>query len=654
MVAKSSNATESPTSKVMGEIDTSAPFQSVRDAVTLFGEGAFSGSGEKPAIRKVKPHSAERVLAKETQLHLAQKELNKLKEQIKSAETTKSQALVELEKAKTTVDELTLKLKSIIESKELAIKVTETAKDRAKQFEEANSANLVGTDGAWKDDLETTRVQYMTVMTELDTAKQELRRLRQDCDVSLEAKVSAYKQEEDAKETAKANLERVTELSKEIKAVQESIGQVKFASLQAEQEKVKIFAEKDVQRQSYRATFEESSKKLNALKKEFDPELSRNLEAQLAQRLNEVGAMHKEMENAKASDLDSVRTVTSELDDAKGSLQKVAEEESSLRSLVEALKLELENVKKEHLELKEKEAETESVAGNLHVKLRKSKSELEACLAEESKARGACDDMISTLNQLSVETENAGREAEEMKNKSEELRKEAEATKLAVQEAEKKLRIALEEAEEANVAEERALDQIKALSERTNAARASTSESGANITLSREEFESLSRKVEESDKLAEMKVAAALAQVEAVKASENEALKRLEATQKEIEDMKAAADEALKKAEKAEAAKKALEGELRKRREQEQKKAAEAASRILAETEMSIESSPQHYRVQKPNPLTKVIETRKLEKEKSSVSKKVLLPNISGIFNRKKNQIEGGSPSYLPGEQQAH
>ncbi|XP_002522782.2 WEB family protein At5g55860 [Ricinus communis] len=642
------NATDSPKVEV-GEIDTSAPFQSVKDAVTLFGEGAFSG--EKPAIKKTRPHSAERVLAKETQLHLAQKELSKLKDQVKNAETTKGQALVELEKAKRTVEDLSAKLRTVTELKDTAIRATEAAKSQAKQIEETKSGDASGSSGARKQDLESAREQYITVFTELDAAKQELWKIRQDCEASLEAKLAAFNQAAEAEHAAKANVEKVSELSKEISALQESIGQVKLASLQAQQEQAKIFAEKGVQKQSYKATLEASANKLLALKNEFDPELVFNLEKQLAETITEIDALQKQMENAKASDLDSVRTVTSELDGAKESLQKVAEEESSLRSLVESLKLELENVKKEHSELREKEAETESAAGNLHVKLRKSKAELEAAAAEESKTRGASEEMISTLHQLSSEAENAQQEAEEMKNKAEELKSEAEATRIALEEAEKKLRVALEEAEEAKLAETRALDQIKTLSERTNAARASTSESGANITISREEYEALSRKVGESESLAEMKVAAAMAQVEAVKASENEALNRFEAIQKEIDDMKAATQEAVKRAEMAEAAKKAVEGELRRWREREQKKAAETASRILAETEMSIESSPHHYRIQKQNPAPKnVIEVRKLDKEKNSASKKALLPNLSGIFQRKKNQIEGGPPSYLPGE----
>ncbi|GKV44575.1 hypothetical protein SLEP1_g51739 [Rubroshorea leprosula] len=641
------NATDSPKVEV-GEIDTSAPFQSVKDAVNLFGEGAFSG--EKPAIKKVKPHSAERVLAKETQLHLAQKELNKLKEQLKNAEATEAQALVELDNAKRMAEDLTNKLKTVNQAKDSAVKITEDAKNRAKQIKEAKSSDLPGSDGIRKQDLEAAREQYMTLITELNAAKQELRKIRQDCDAALEAKVAASNQAVEAESAAKANVEKVGELSKEISVLQESIGQVKLASLEAQQEQAMVFAEKETQRQSYKATLEESVKKVLALKNEFDPQLNQNLEAQLAETVNEIEVLQRQMENAKASDLESVKAVTLELDDAKESLQKVVGEETSLRSLVESLKAELENVKKEHSELKEKEAETESLAGNLHVKLRKSKSELEASLAEESKARGACEEMISTLQQLSIETENARQEAEEMKKGVEELKKEAGVLKVALEEAEKKLRLALEEAEEAKEAETRALDHIKELSERTNAARASTSESGAKITISREEFESLSRKVEESESLAEMKVAAAMAQVEAVKASENEAFKRLEVTQKEIEDMKSATADALKRAEMAEAAKRAVKGELQRWREREQKKAAEAASRILAEAQMSTEASPQHYRIQKQSPPGRIIETQKLEKVKTSVSKKVLLPNISGIFHRTKNQIEGGSPSYLPGE----
>ncbi|XP_059284209.1 WEB family protein At5g55860 [Lycium ferocissimum] len=656
MVAKDrKKPTGSPKVQV-GEIDTSAPFQSVKDAVNLFGEGAFSG--EKPAIRKPKPQSAERVLAKETQLHLTQKELNKLKEQLKNAETTRAQALSELERAKRTVDDLTKKLKIVCESKDLAVKATEAAKSQVNRLEEPNNDSVMEKDGSWKTDLETAREKYMAEIGDLDKVKQELRKIRQDCNTFMEEKAGAIEQAAEAERTAKANMERASELSKEITSVQESIGLLNLASGQVREEQSKIYAEKDVQKQSYKAKLEESTKKLVALRKETDLDLAKNLEAKLAEKMSEIEALKKEMDSAKSSDLDKVKVITAELDDAKDSLHKVVEEENTLQNLVETLKMELENIKKEHSDLKEKEAETESLAGSLHVKLRKAKSELEVAVAEEAKARGASEGMISTLHQLTLETENAKLEAEEMKMQAEEMKKEAEATRIVLEEAEKKLKLAMQEAEEAKSAEAEAREQINKLSEKTTAARSSTSESGARITLSKDEFDSLSRKVEEFDNLAEIRVGAAIAQVEAVKASENEALKKLEATQKEIDDIKTATQEALKKAEMAEAAKKAVEGELRRWREREQKKAAEAASRILTETQMNYGSSPQNYRVEKEKPSekfveveTKIAETRKLQKAKTSVSKKkVLMPDISGIFHKKKNQVEGSSPSYLPGE----
>ncbi|KAJ1393642.1 paramyosin-like [Sesbania bispinosa] len=52
-------ATDSPnpTKPVVGEIDTSPPFQSVKHVVSLFGEGA--SSGENQTIKKAKPYTVE-------------------------------------------------------------------------------------------------------------------------------------------------------------------------------------------------------------------------------------------------------------------------------------------------------------------------------------------------------------------------------------------------------------------------------------------------------------------------------------------------------------------------------------------------------------------------------------------------------------------
>jgi len=97
------------------------------------------------------------VLAKETELHLAQKELNKYKEQLNNAETTRVQALSELEKAKKTVEELTTKLDAINKSKELAIQATADAKTRTKQLEGGSSNEGLGTDGPLKQELESAR-----------------------------------------------------------------------------------------------------------------------------------------------------------------------------------------------------------------------------------------------------------------------------------------------------------------------------------------------------------------------------------------------------------------------------------------------------------------------------------------------------------------
>ncbi|XP_057961709.1 WEB family protein At1g12150 [Malania oleifera] len=565
----------SPRAEV-GEIDTRAPFQSVKAAVSLFG-----------AMRRMKPQtktsksSAERVLDKETQLHLAEKKRTKLKEQLKNAENTKGRAHFDLEKAKRTLQDLTNKLKAVMDSKKSAVEATEAAKARAKQLEEAHSLKPPGSRNTWREELDHERDQYRTASNELAIVKQELRKIQQDFDSFLEAKIVGFQQAADAQHALKINRKKMSELAKDIAAMQESLNHVKLATQQAKEEQAKIMTERSEHQKSHKAAIEETEMKLACSKSEFDPELATDLEEKLVEATREIEILQEEIKIARASSLDSVRILSLELDDAKKVLQKVTEDESSLRGVVDWLKQELENAKRDCFKLKEKEAVRESVTGSLHEEVEKSKTELETALAEEDKVGEASNEMRSTLQQLSSESQDTRQEVEEISKSIEDLKTEAERMRNAANEAEEKLQVAVEEAQEAREAEEDALDQIKmkVLYEKSAYGAPTPVDlpdgAGAIINLSAEEFESLSRKAEESEELADVKVAAAVAEMEAIKSREREAAEKLEGRMKEIDDIKSETKEAVKKAEMAEAAKMAVEGELKRRRqeEEEQKKA---------------------------------------------------------------------------------
>uniref|UniRef100_A0A453K1C3 WEB family protein n=3 Tax=Aegilops tauschii TaxID=37682 RepID=A0A453K1C3_AEGTS len=181
---------------------------------------------------------------------------------------------------------------------------------------------------------------------------------------------------------------------------------------------------------------------------------------------------------------------------------------------------------------------------------------------------------------------------------------------------------------------------IKQLSDRASAVQASTSEPGGKVTISKAEFESLSRKVKESEKLSEMKVAAAMAQVEAVRASENEAIQKMKTARREMEDMELATEEALKRAETAEAAKKAVEGELKRWREKEQKKAAESVSSAEAQAHATTLSSVHKAPAGKPTEKNDGHQRN----NRTLLRKGFVLPNITGMFHKKKGHADGSSP----------
>ncbi|KAM5588952.1 WEB family protein [Rosa sericea] len=551
---------ESPKAEV-GEVDTRAPFQSVKAAVSLFGEVAVSkGKQASPTKKKLSENDE---LDMETQLLLARKELTKVKQQLESAETTKARALSELDKAKRTLEELNTKIKSVSDSKKSAMKAAEEVKARAKNLEEVKARESIE-GAAWKQELDHARNEYISTVTQLDAAKQELTKIRQDFDAALEAKLVAFQQAGEAQRSAKVNSDRVTELRKEIAAMQGSIEQLKVVSIHAQQEQAKVVAEREARLQDYKAAKQQAEDKLLSLKEEVDPELIKDLEVKLGQTTVEVEVLQEEMRKAHASEMDSVRVVTVELNEATKKLQEVAEEESSLRSFVSSLRLELEDVKMETGELRNKEMELEALATSLTAEMEKNKAEAERLKEEADRA---------AVQKLSSETESARLEAEKMKQNVVQQKREAEDSRNSAEEAEKKLKLALEEAEDAIEAEKRALEQLKALSgthHDTAASESTTPSTTGKIKLSLEDYECLSRKAKECESLAEIKEAECIVQVEAIRVRKNEADKRLEASLKAIEEIKTATDLALSNAESAESAKSVVEGELRKWRQEEQ------------------------------------------------------------------------------------
>lgn len=512
---------------------------------------------------------------KETQLRLAEKELNKYKEQLKSCELAKVKVLDELDTGEKTVNYLTEKLKIIDQSREEAAKVTETEKLQTKELQKSTITKNA------REELDSAQEKYAISNAELDSAKQDLRMIRKQLEVSMNAKVLLASKEKEAKRLVAINKEQAEKLLNEIAFIQESTMHVNLACSQAREEESKILSDKDAILKSYKFALEETKKKSSPLNEEFKAENVTNLETKLSDTTRAIKLLRKKIEIARNSDL--LMTKKSELNDAREVLQKLLDESSFYRNSVKSLSSEHENVKKEHLEIKEKDAKSETLASNLNLKLQSSKAELEMAILGESKVVARFEELTSTLKQLSSESENVRKKTEAMKKESEELMLEAEAAKIEVEETNIKLNAALAELEEAKNAEVDAQKKIKILFENTNQARTSTSDSKSNssITVSTEELESLNHKEKECQKLAEIKIAAAVAQMEAVRASENEATEKIEAIRKEAKKVEEATQDALKIAKMAEAATMAIGGEVKRRqREREKHKITTPSSSI--------------------------------------------------------------------------
>ena len=489
---------------------------------------------------------------------MVSKELEYYKEQLKSAEAAKAQAQQDLRRANEALQDLTGKLENLSESKQEAIKTTEAMKRRVAELEVQQTEAQMGSD-TWKLDLDLERERYKAASGELIVSKQELANLRQDFDGALEAKLAAFQKIEDARQATKASGERQNMLSKEVSMLRRALDQVKFDSLQAQEEHLKLIAEKEVHLLVHKSAKEVAEMEIKALREGHGPE--ENQSRKLEEATGAIKVLQEQLNDVRASDLNSLQTAVTELDCARKELQQLVAEEVSMHTSVESLEQELDHVKRERPECEKKVSEAELEIEQMRVEIAERTAELETALSKNVR-----DEMHSALDNLLAEAERARVEAEKTQKDVELHRLKAEAATIAAKEIDEKLQLALQEAEEAKAAQKLADKQIQDSPKADGAdkLKGPGSESTRKIRLSVEEFKTMNHKIEESRTNADSKVQSLTADLQKIKASHNETSQKTEEILKQSEDLQLEIEDALKRAEVAEAERKVVEGELQK------------------------------------------------------------------------------------------
>ncbi|XP_020090835.1 protein WEAK CHLOROPLAST MOVEMENT UNDER BLUE LIGHT 1-like [Ananas comosus] len=568
-----------------GVIDTAAPFESVKEAVSKFG-GIVDWKAQKAV-------TVERQKNVRLELEDVEEELPEFKRKSEAAEDAKARVLKELDSTKRLLEELKLNLEKAQTAEAQAKQDSELAVLRVREIEQGVASTE---SAAARAQLEVAKERHTTAVADLVSVKQELEALRKDYRSLVAERDIAVRKAEYSTAASREIEKTVEDLMLELITMKEVLESAHTAHIEAEEQRINtaLAWEEDKIRWDYE--LKQAEDELTQLNEQLfaTNELKSNLEAASALLLNLKAelAAYKEgktadeergTEEAQRTIRETLALTTKELEEVKSSIEKAKDEVMCLRVAAVSLNSDLERENAALATLRQKEGLATLSAQSLEAELNRAYTELEFIQTKENEARDKTAELPKELQQAANDADRANSVAQLAREELNKAKEEAELAKAGVSTMENRLNAALKEIEAAKESEKLALASIKTLEESEQAASLEPG-SPIGVTLTVEEYYTLSGKAHENEELANKRVISAVEQIKAAKDSEARSLEKLEEAHRKIEESKNALRVAIEKAEQAKEEKLAIEDELRKwREEHEQRRKASGAAQGLAE-----------------------------------------------------------------------
>ncbi|KAJ0234508.1 Protein PLASTID MOVEMENT IMPAIRED 15 [Hirschfeldia incana] len=450
-------------------------------------------------------------------LHKSKKKLDGYTESKRESESSRARAEVELFKAMELVKELTLLIERSNRNKKFHRKDVEASKIDIIKVEENG--------------------EYVEVMRDLEAAKEEVSRLKLDLDSVLGEKVAAEKEVVKIGFKMEEKLRVLESLKKEIEVASEEHFLVELGKMDASTECEEIERMREGEGEEVLDFLVEKNKKIKKMLEEADR--SKGIDVELFETTSDVEmlqtqlnlvkkmergvhrrdkSMSRSFERGKCT-ITVLKEVTEETEAKKEALASLNAELFKLMMVMDELRKQINQAKEETGQLNRILRKNDDKIQKLNAKMIMAKSKLEIALSAKERVTSLADSLAGSLEKIKKNKEAAKEEECLLIAQKTVKEMETQKTKLEIEEKERELSSHLDELEKAKQAEGLVLEKLESLIGDKMERRETEFENCSTITITRFEYEYLSRHGSLAEETAEKKVAAAEAWAEALRAS---------------------------------------------------------------------------------------------------------------------------------------